>query len=195
MATTRFGSNIETPQVKNTGANTKYGEKEIDIQFSAQLGTGAAPLATAELNGAGLQGFFMFSSGDEFDFMFRVPADFDATATSYVQYYYALATGAGSTSVDTCFFAGTYNIPSLNAATTKVADATTTTGVTNPTGRVQGQIAKGVVYTDQITLASTSTLATGKLVHFQLTASTTNANDTELRLWNKVVFKYARAYV
>lgn len=196
MATTRFGSEIQTPAVTVTDSTRKYGEVELNFGDNARTySQGAAPLGTAEINGSGIE-CLRISSGDEIDTFFRVPGDFDATATSYITVYYTLASSTIATN-DTITPVFTYNVPALNTPTgTKLANAATTTGVTNPTAITLGTgAAVGSVYSAEATLASTNTLASGGFAQVRVDNRLSGTDDLEVRMFHKAVFKYARTYI
>lgn len=194
----RFGNAIGVQAVSfiPTSAVRKYGEVELTFGYNAMSGEGAAPLGTAEINASGVDATWRISSGDEIDTIFRVPGDFDATATSYVTAYYCIASSTIATN-DTVTTVFTYNIPALNVPTgTKLANAATTTGVSNPTAITLGTGAGvGSMYTQEYTITSASTLASGGVCQARIDNRIAGTDDLEIRMFHKAVFKYARTYI
>jgi hypothetical protein len=125
---------------------------------------------------------------------FRIPSDFDATATSYVHWTYVVASST-ATSVDTISPLVTYQIPLANTAGTGIGAAGSSEGVTNPSRAILSS-AKGECLIElQTTLSSAFTGTAGGYVHMQVETHTTCAADKEARLYNKAVFRYAKDYM
>jgi len=200
MATSRFGSNLQAPSFIGTDSAKRMGEVEVNFEPIVQLGDGAAPLSSAEMNGSGVAGFYQITSGDEVDTIFRVPADYDDTKDAYLDCVYTLASST-ATAADTVHLIAGYQIPTMNGgvAGTRLADATVVTGVTNFAKRVLGAGigtgGVGCLFKDTATITSAATISAGDFVHAVVEAKTTCANDVELRLYHKAIFRYARSYV
>ena len=172
-----------------------YGEIELNFGETAALGDGAAALGTAEIAGAGASTFFRIASGDEVDALCRIPADFDATATSHVYLYYTLASSSIATN-DTITPLVAYQIPVPGTNASGLGDAASSEGVTNHGSITLGTAAAvGSVYLASATLSSAATLAAGSFVHFNVETKTTCATDKECRVLTKGVLKYAKDYL
>jgi hypothetical protein len=171
------------------------GEVELNFGNKVVLGEGTAPIATGELAASGIGTFFQITTGDEVDCLFRLPADFDASATSTVHLWYALASST-ATSVDTINSIIAYQIPEADANTTGLADAASSEGVANPSQITLGAgFAVGSLYEATGTLSSAFTGAAGGLCHLQVETTTTLDTDKECRLLTKAVFRYAKDYI
>ena len=194
----RFGNaiGIEAVSFIPTSASRKYGEVDLKFTNKASVGHGDAPLGTGEINASGVDNTWRISSGDELDVLFPVPGDFDATATSFVTCYYTIASSTIATN-DTITPVFTYNIPALNTPTgTKIANAATTTGLTNPTAITLGTgVGVGSMYSVQATLSSASTLAADGVCQIRVDNRLSGTDDLEVRMFTKAVFKYARTYI
>jgi len=167
-----------------------YGEVIIDLGDVVSSSDGESPLATGEINASGSLSFFRITSGDERNTFFRIPADFDATATSYIHYTYAIASST-ATSADTITTLTTYQIPSASAV---IGAAGSSEGVTD-TAISPAASAKGTLAFAETSLSSAFTGTAGGFVHLQVETHTPCAADKEVRLYNKAVFRYAKDYI
>jgi len=174
-----------------------YGEVTLNLGNIAQGDSLGTPVATGELAGSGGAEFFMITSADEVDVTFRIPADFDATATSYVNAIYSVASST-ATAADTITPLITYQIPVLDNIASGLGDAASSEGVGNPTAitvgaGISGKV--GALFEAEATLSSAFTGVAGGLCHLQVTTKTPLDSDKECRLYNKAVFRYAKDYV
>jgi len=172
-----------------------YGELTLNLGNIAFVGTGGIPIATGEIAGSGSLEFFRCTSADEVDTFFRIPADFDATATSYVHTHFAIASST-ATAADTINPEITYQICKPGTVTAGLGDAASSEGVTNATTTLgAGGSTVGAVYENQASLSSAFTGVAGDFCHLQITTDLSGAADKEVRLYNKAVFRYAKDYI
>ena len=198
MAVTRWSS-----QMKTTDSSAKMQELQIPWQSivtthstlnatgaAGMFGTGACKTVVSEANSSGLGGIAPAST-DEIDFLVKLPNDIDVTGASYLDIYYQ--TVASATKGDRVGWTITYNAINPNASTQAVADATTTTGVTNPTSRVLATgVSETFIFKDTATIAA-STFTADYCIHFQATCGTGCA-EGEVILQN-IVFRYQKAWM
>jgi hypothetical protein len=198
MAVTRWSS-----QLKPTEASAKYAELPLPWQVIIQsystkdaagaasmLGTGNCKSIVGEANSSGLGGIAP-ASGDEIDFLVKLPNDFDTTAAAYLDIYYQ--TIASATKGDEVAWTVTYNAVNPNASTQAVADATSTSGITNPTTRTLATgVSETFLFRDSATIAA-STLTAGYGVHAQLTAGGTYA-EGEVIIEN-IILRYVKLWM
>lgn len=198
---THFSSKIKCTQTDGRYQEINYGPLDLVQVLTQSTSVGASVLRTnvganayiatgdgsSTSNIAGLAP----TSGAALDFLMRIPANYDTASTSYVDVYYLL-TGAG-TKGDKVSWTGAYNSCSVNATTTALATATTTTGITNPSQRTLATgKANGFVYKDSITIAP-STFTADAMPQFRVTALGTYTQP-ELRI-AKIVHRSARAFL
>lgn len=180
MGVTRFSS-----QVKPTNTTSKWAEFVIPWQVMCQrfttanaavvatcLGTGNPGGGKVEIGSSGLTGLCPAST-DEIDFLLKIPRDMDVTAASYLDIYYLTGPDTGVTANDEVAWAITYktHTPSATSDNT-MGDATTTTGITNPTRRTLASTeCANRVWKDSATIAA-STFTLNDLNHIQITAAT-----------------------
>jgi hypothetical protein len=161
----------------------------------AALGEGAAALGTAEIAGSGVGTFHRIASGDEVDALFRLPADFDATATSQLFLYYTLASSTIATN-DTITPVVTYQVPVPGTNAQGLGNAGSSEGVTDNAAITIGTAAAvGSVYLASAMISSASSWTAGALVHSRVDTRTTCNTDVELRLLSKAHLKYAKDYM
>jgi hypothetical protein len=171
------------------------GEVELNFGTKVALGEGTAPIATGELAGSGIGTFFQITSGDELDVLFRLPADFDATATSTLHLTYSLASST-ATAADTINALVEYQVPNPGTNGEGLGDAASSEGVSTPTQIALGAgVVVGALYETSATISSASTLVAGELVHIGVETKTTLDTDKECRLLSKAVLAYAKDYI
>lgn len=173
-----------------------HGEVTLNLGNIAGAGGGAMPIGTGEIAGSGSNEFFRVSSADELDTFFRIPVDFDATATSYVTTYYAVASST-TTAADIVRPVYTYQIPVLDTPGEGLGSAASSEGVGSPTAVTLGAGGStvGAIYEAEGTLSSAFTGVAGGFCHFQVKTGLTGTDDVEIRLYNKAVFRYAKDYL
>jgi len=198
MAVTRWSS-----QLQPTDATAKYAELRIPWQAILQsystkdaagagsmLGTGNAKSVVAEANSSGLGGLAP-ATGDELDFLVKLPNDFDSTEASYLDVYYQ--TIASATKGNVINWQCTYNAVNPNASTAAIGDATSTSGITNPSERTLATgISETFLFKDTVTIAA-STLTAGYGIHTQLTCGGDHA-EGELII-QEVVLRYVKLWM
>lgn len=172
----------DTASVLRANATTGIIYTQITDKSAFSTGDGSS---TSNIGGMSV------ASAGTIDFLLRVPANYDAATTSYVDIFYFL-TGAG-TKGDRVAWTGAYNTASVNATTKALATAGTTTGITNPTARVLATSkSNGYVYKDSITVGP-NTFTADTLPQFRITAAG-GYTAPELRI-AKIVHRFARTFL